>query len=107
MGMAKYAEDNYEIMDERFVTLEEKRRTQIEVTAKVPVTSAPIKVSVTVTVVKQKRGDKILVCKDCGRKFVFTAGQQEFFERNGYCEPKRCKDCTEFNKYKHLMKQWG
>lgn len=23
--------------------------------------------------------DKILVCKDCGSEFTFTAGEQEFF----------------------------
>ena len=25
--------------------------------------------------------DKTLVCKDCGKEFVFTAGEQEFYKR--------------------------
>lgn len=38
--------------------------------------------------------DKILVCKDCGKEFVFTAGEQEFFAQKGLDkEPKRCKNC--------------
>ncbi len=38
--------------------------------------------------------DKILVCKDCGAQFVFTAGEQEFYAEKGFQnEPVRCKDC--------------
>lgn len=38
--------------------------------------------------------DKTLVCKDCGGKFVFTAGEQEFYAEKGFeNEPQRCKDC--------------
>jgi len=38
--------------------------------------------------------DKTLVCKDCGAEFVFTAGEQEFFQERGFQnEPTRCKDC--------------
>ena len=38
--------------------------------------------------------DKTLVCKDCGADFVFTAGEQEFYEEKGFQnEPSRCKDC--------------
>lgn len=28
--------------------------------------------------------DKILVCKDCGAQFVFTAGEQEFYAEKGF-----------------------
>ena len=31
--------------------------------------------------------DKILVCKECGNEFTFTAGEQEF-----YAERKPCRD---------------
>lgn len=38
--------------------------------------------------------DKTLVCKDCGKEFVFTAGEQEFYAEKGFVnEPQRCKDC--------------
>ena len=38
--------------------------------------------------------DKTLVCKDCGKEFVFTAGEQEFYAEKGVQnEPQRCKEC--------------
>lgn len=38
--------------------------------------------------------DKVLVCKECGREFVFTAGEQEFYAEKGFQnEPTRCKEC--------------
>lgn len=38
--------------------------------------------------------DKTLNCKDCGQEFVFTAGEQEFYDSKGFVnEPQRCKDC--------------
>ena len=33
--------------------------------------------------------DKTLVCKDCGKEFIFSAGEQEFNE------PTRCRDCRD------------
>lgn len=39
--------------------------------------------------------DKVLVCSDCGNKFVWTAGEQKFFIDKGLMNvPKRCKICT-------------
>ena len=36
--------------------------------------------------------DKTLICKDCGKEFVFTAGEQEFYAEKGFQnEPQRCK----------------
>lgn len=38
--------------------------------------------------------DETLVCKDCGKEFVFTAGEQEFYKEKGFTnKPTRCKDC--------------
>ena len=37
--------------------------------------------------------DKTLVCRDCGREFTFTEGEQEFYSSRGYSEPQRCPDC--------------
>ena len=28
--------------------------------------------------------DKILVCKECGKEFTFTAGEQEFYAERGF-----------------------
>ena len=40
--------------------------------------------------------DKTLVCRDCGQKFVFTVGEQEFYAQRGFMnEPSRCKDCRD------------
>lgn len=43
--------------------------------------------------------DKELICKDCGKPFVFTAGEQEFYAEKGFQnEPQRCKECRSAKK---------
>lgn len=43
--------------------------------------------------------DKIIVCKDCGQEFTFTAREQEFFAEKGFTnEPQRCKACRDARK---------
>ena len=43
--------------------------------------------------------DKTLICKECGEEFVFTAGEQEFYEAKGFVnEPQRCKACRDARK---------
>ena len=43
--------------------------------------------------------DKTLVCKECGKEFVFTAGEQEFYAERGFQnEPQRCKECRDARK---------
>ena len=38
--------------------------------------------------------DKTLICVECGGEFIFTAGEQEFFQARGFGnEPKRCRSC--------------
>lgn len=38
--------------------------------------------------------DQVLKCVDCRSEFVFTAGEQMFFDDKGWKEkPKRCKSC--------------
>jgi CxxC-x17-CxxC domain-containing protein len=38
--------------------------------------------------------DKTLACRDCGRPFEFTAGEQEFYASRGFTnEPSRCPEC--------------
>ena len=33
--------------------------------------------------------DKTLVCKECGKEFVFTAGEQEFYAERTQDRPSR------------------
>ena len=43
--------------------------------------------------------DKTLQCSDCGREFVFTSGEQEFYASRGLQnEPRRCTECRQTRK---------
>lgn len=43
--------------------------------------------------------DKTLKCKDCGKDFVFTVGEQTFYAEKGFDnEPVRCPDCRKAKK---------
>ena len=43
--------------------------------------------------------DRPLQCLDCKNEFLFTAGEQEFYDRKGFKEiPKRCKPCRDQRK---------
>lgn len=43
--------------------------------------------------------DKTIKCVDCGSDFVFTAGEQEFYQEKGFTnEPVRCKECRDKKK---------
>lgn len=43
--------------------------------------------------------DKNLSCKDCGREFIFSASEQEFFAEKGFTnEPVRCPECRSARK---------
>lgn len=38
--------------------------------------------------------DRVLVCRDCGSEFTFTAGEQEFYASKGLVNsPSRCPAC--------------
>ena len=39
--------------------------------------------------------DKTIVCKDCGKEFVFTEGEQEFYKEKGFV---RCPECRKARK---------
>jgi CxxC-x17-CxxC domain-containing protein len=43
--------------------------------------------------------DRTLTCRDCGQQFVFTAGEQEFYQSRGLTnEPGRCPECRRARK---------
>ena len=38
--------------------------------------------------------DQNLTCKDCGKPFVWTVGEQQFYQDKGFSNPpSRCPDC--------------
>ena len=43
--------------------------------------------------------DKTLKCRDCGKDFIFTEGEQEFYQAKGFTnEPTRCPECRKVHK---------
>ena len=45
--------------------------------------------------------DKEIVCKDCGKTFIFTVREQEFYKEKGLeHDPVRCKECRQIRKAK-------
>ena len=43
--------------------------------------------------------DKTLVCRDCGKEFVFTASEQAFYAEKGFQnKPKTCRACRDARK---------
>lgn len=47
--------------------------------------------------------DKIIICRNCGKEFKFTVGEQNFYKEKGFAEPVRCKECK--NKRKESFNQ--
>jgi DNA repair exonuclease SbcCD ATPase subunit len=41
----------------------------------------------------KKEDDIVLNCRQCGKDFVFTKAEQEFYEEKGFDLPRRCKEC--------------
>jgi CxxC-x17-CxxC domain-containing protein len=38
--------------------------------------------------------DKVLNCRDCGKEFLFSAGEQAFYAEKGFQnQPTRCRTC--------------
>lgn len=43
--------------------------------------------------------DKKMVCKDCGSDFIFSEGEQAFYQEKGFTnEPTRCPECRKAHK---------
>lgn len=43
--------------------------------------------------------DKTIVCKDCGKEFIFSEGEQAFYKERGLeNDPIRCPDCRRARK---------
>lgn len=38
--------------------------------------------------------DKVLVCRECNKEFLFSVGEQSFYAEKGFQhQPTRCRDC--------------
>ena len=44
--------------------------------------------------------DKKIICKDCGKEFIFTEGEQNFYKEKGCNDPVRRKECRQARKVK-------
>jgi len=43
--------------------------------------------------------DKKMTCADCGKEFIFSSTEQEFYASKGFTnEPKRCPTCRQARK---------
>jgi DNA-directed RNA polymerase subunit RPC12/RpoP len=43
--------------------------------------------------------DRNITCKDCGKEFVFTEGEQAFYKEKGFeNDPVRCPECRKARK---------
>lgn len=103
MGWAKYTEDINELISERIMLID---RTSIDTEVKIEVRFEIPKISVAA---KQDcndfedYSDFKIICKDCGKEFVFSAKSQKYFDKQGWNAPKRCKCCREHRNTVFLM----
>ena len=44
--------------------------------------------------------DKVIICSDCGEKFVFSVGESQFYQSKGFDPPKRCRYCRQLLRQK-------
>lgn len=108
MSLAKYFEDNLEIAEERFLLRQQENeptpiyRVTQEVSSKVYLVTTKVVEVKAEPPKKHKRKKKKIVCCNCGEPFLFTGGEQKFYEESKLSEPKRCPGCRQ--KRKELSK---
>ena len=108
MSFAKYFEDNLEIAEERFLLRQQENEptpiyhvTQ-EISSKIYLVTTKVLEVKPEPPKKHKRKKKKIVCCDCGETFLFTGGEQKYYEDRKLSEPKRCPVCRQ--KRKELFK---
>lgn len=52
----------------------------------------------------EKINDEVIVCRNCGGEFTFTAGEKKFYEEKGLDKPVRCKECRNKRKMEKEIK---
>lgn len=51
--------------------------------------------------------DRDLQCADCGDTFVFSSGEQQFFQTKGFNDPRRCSKCRQAKKQQQGQQAGG
>jgi len=51
--------------------------------------------------------DRILLCRDCGRKFTFDVYEQKLYGQKDWQDPIRCKNCQRHKKIRNLALKDG
>lgn len=108
MGWAKYYEDNTEIMHERKTAMQYCiPKTEIRVACTGFFSSANVIVEIKeepIVLQKAEYTDRYIICKDCGRQFLFSARSQKYFHAMDWSDPKRCKCCRSKHNTRYLMR---
>lgn len=47
--------------------------------------------------------DKILLCRRCGKQFLFTGFEQDFYMQKGWVEPGHCPECRPIKRRQGLL----
>ena len=98
MGFPKYAEDNFEIwqdrlyMQRRYTEERGKSSEQRQETKRVEEKEVLI--------------DQYITCMDCGQKIIFSKKQQIQFAKKGWKAPKRCSRCKQHREILQTMKRY-
>lgn len=103
MGWAKYAEDVFELVSEREKQLNQKTidaEIKIAVCFENPKSFDEKKQTADGNV---EYSDIKIVCRDCGKKFLFPIKSQRYFDKQEWEYPKRCKCCREHRNTVFLM----
>lgn len=54
------------------------------------------------TVANHDGEDIEIICRDCGKAFIFTVGEQEFYASKNFPFPKHCHSCSKERRRKFL-----
>lgn len=49
--------------------------------------------------------EKIIICKECNKEFIFSEKEQEFFGKKEFPDPIRCKLCREKRKNERIKRE--
>lgn len=114
MALAKHAE---EINEKRIENMERansrNREQEIHLYAAIPLRSIPVDLSFHFNSnTKQSpsksatsKGIRIRCC-DCGKEFTFSVGEQEFYRKHNYHNPKRCGACRKIRRNNKERRFW-
>ena len=51
--------------------------------------------------------DRVIVCEGCSMEFIFTEGEQRYYEEKQFTPPKRCKPCRDERKRERQGRDGG